>query len=113
MSTNIHIVGIREVMVVKTGKVSTQSIKFGEWQTPTAVTYQIMAAADKVQAYKDWVLSVSEAEEQPVYAEDDIFGEDEPIGTELYHSGLEHNAEFDEWVKNATEEGYDIEFEAW
>ena len=113
MSTNIHISAEREVQVIKTGKVSKQTIYFGEGQTPTDVTYQIMAAEDKVQAYKDWVLSISEDVEEPVYAEDDIFQEDEPIGTETYNSGKEHVAKLDAWLKEALEEGYDIEFYAW
>lgn len=113
MSTNIHISAEREVQVIKTGKISKQSIKFSEWQTPTDVTYQIMAAEDKVQAYKDWVLSISEDVEEPVYADDDIFQEDEPIGTKTYNSGKEHVVELDAWLKEALEEGYDIEFCAW
>ena len=113
MSTNIHISAEREVQVIKTGKISKQKIYFSEWQTPTDVTYKIMAAEDKVQAYKDWVLSISEDVEQPVYADDDIFQEDEPIGTETYNSGKEHVVELDAWLKDALEEGYDIEFEAW
>lgn len=113
MSTNIHIVGKREVMVVKTGKISTQHTQFGAYQTPTKVTFEIMNSDDKIKAYKDWVLSVTVEETRSVYAEDDIFQEGEPVGTETYNHGREHLVEFDEWVKNATEEGYDVEFEAW
>lgn len=113
MSTNIHIIGKRDVMVIKTGKVSEQTIKFGAYQTPTKVTFEIMKADDKVKAYKDWVLSVSVDEEQPVYADDDIFQEGEPVGTETYNYGREHLVEFDKWVKNVTDEGYEVEFEAW
>jgi hypothetical protein len=113
MSTNIHIVAEREVQVIKTGKISKQTFHFSEWQTPTKITYQIAAAADKVQAYKDWVLSISEDTEEPIYAEDDVFNEEEPIGTRTYNSGKEHCAELDQWVKEVTEEGYDIEFEVW
>lgn len=100
-------------MVVKTGKVSEQSIKFGAYQTPTTITFEIMKADDKVQAYKDWVLSVSVDEEQAVYAEDDIFCDGEPVGTETYNYGREHIVELEEWIKNTIEEGYDIVFEAW
>ena len=113
MSTNIHINGIRQVQVIKTGEIVSQTERFRVWQTPTDVTYKIMASEDKVQAYKDWVLSISEDMEEPIYAEDDIFQVGEPIGTETYNSGKSHAAGLDAWMEMITAEGYDIEFTAW
>lgn len=113
MSINIRIGGIREVTVVKTGAITTQTDKFEVWQTPSAVTRQIMAAEDKVQAYKNWVLSISEDVEAPVYAKGDIFCEKEPIGIEVYNVGKEHIVQFDEWLQMMATGGYNIEFTAW
>lgn len=114
MSTNIHFIATREIRVVKTGMITTQEIKFNEWQTPTRVTWEIMGSADRVQAYKDWILrECSRDEEFPVYAEDDIFGEGEPVGKEIYNAGKEHLAQFEEWLKMCDEEGYTVVAEAW
>jgi hypothetical protein len=113
MSTNIHISGIREVTVVKTGVITTQNDNFEVWQTPSAITKQIMAASDKVKAYKDWILSNSVDNEEPVYAEDDIFCEKEPIGTCVYNPSKEHIEDFDLWLQMMATGGYDIEFTAW
>lgn len=114
MSTNIHFLGVREIQVVKTGKISTQEIHFDQRQTPTRVTWDIMESADKVQTYKDWVLrECSRDEEVPVYAEDDVFGEGDPVGVEIYNAGKEHLEEFDAWLKMCEEEGFEVRAEAW
>lgn len=113
MSTNIHITATREVIVVKTGKRDYQTTYFEAWQTPTATTYAIMASPDRVQAYKDWALSMSEDREEDVYAEDDIFEEGEPVGKVVVNYGKDHIAGLDDWIKNVEEAGYTIEFEAW
>ena len=106
MSTNIHFFGEREVQVSKTGKITTQ--------TTTRVTWDIMESADKVQTYKDWVLrECSRDEEFPVYAEDDVFSEGDPIGVEIYNAGKEHLAKFEEWLKMCEEEGFEVRAEAW
>lgn len=114
MSTNIHFMAVREVMVVKTGVITTQEIKFYTWQTPTQVTREIMESADRIQAYKDWVLREwNRDEEVPVYAEDDIFGDGEPVGKEIFNAGKEHIARFEEWLKICDKEGYTVVAEAW
>ena len=114
MSTNIHFVAAREVRVVKTGKTNTQEIQFDELQTPTSVTWEIMRSANPVQTYKDWVLrECSRDEEFPVFAEDDVFGERDPVGVEIYNAGREHIEKFDAWLKMCAEEGFDVRAEAW
>lgn len=114
MSTNIHFSASREIQVIKTGKISTQTIDFREWQTPTRVTWEIMRSEDPIQAYKDWILrECSHDEEEDVFEEDDIFGEGEPIGKRIYNAGKEHIAEFEEWLKMCAEEGYVVATEAW
>lgn len=114
MSTNIHFIAHREVKVIKTNRVSTQEIQFDEFQTPTRVTYEIMASEDRAQAYKEWVLrECSRDEEFPIYAEDDVFGEGDPVGVEIYNAGKEHIEKFEEWLKMCEEEGFEVRAEAW
>lgn len=113
MSTNIHINGTRTVQVLKTNKQCEQTIKFEPYQTPSKVTFEIMQSDDKVQTYKDWVMSVSDDVEEAIYASLDIFEENEPIGTRTYNPGREHLIEFDAWLTEAANEGYAVEFAAW
>lgn len=114
MSTNIHIRATRDVVVVKTGRVDTQEISFPVWQTPTAVTMMIKASADPLEAYKNWILKErSQDEEIPVYAEDDHFGEGDPIDTLTYNAGKEHVEQFEQWLEMCREEGYTVVVEAW
>jgi hypothetical protein len=114
MSTNIHFVATREIQVVRTGQIETQEEQYRyAWQTPTEVTHNIMAQADPIQAYRDWILSVTEDYEVDVYAEDDFFREREPVGTEIQNDGRYHLKEFDAWITSRREQGYDIAAEAW
>jgi len=114
MSTNIHFVANREIQVVKTGQIETQEDQYRYvWQTPTEVTRKIMAQADPIQAYRDWILSVNEDYEVDVYADDDFFSEKESVGTEIHNDGKYHLKEFDAWITSRREQGYDITAEAW
>ena len=113
MSTNIHIIASRSVMVVESGKVCKQHIKFETYQTPTVVTRKIMDASDKVGAYKDWVMSISENEDVNVYSSYDILEEGSPIGTEVYNAGKDHLTRLDMWIEGAVKDCYNIEFLAY
>lgn len=113
MSTNIHFEAIREIRVVKTGKIELQRVQFYEWQTPTEITHKIMDSDDKIAAYKEWVLSISKDVEHNIYHIDDIFGEGEPIGKTTVNAGKEHVADFENWIRSVTLEGYDVQVEAW
>lgn len=114
MSTNIHFEATRQVQVVKTGKIVEQKIHFNVWQSPTRVTMRIMDSPDPVQAYKTWILEeCSEDQFMPIYADDDIFGEREPIAKEVYNPGKEHVESFEEWIKVCEEEGYTVQAHAW
>lgn len=114
MSTNIHFSASREIKVIKTGKIETQTIYFDEWQTPTRVTREIMESANPMQAYKDWILrECSRDEEILIYADDDIWNEHEPIGKEIYNDGKDHVARFEEWLAMCETEGYTVVAEAW
>lgn len=114
MSTNIHWEATREIQVIKTGRISKQTIQFNELQTPTRVTHEIMESKDPAQTYKDWVLrECSVDEEFPIHAEDDPFGEKDPIGVEIYNAGKEHIEKFDAWLKMCEEEGFEVRPVAW
>ena len=114
MSTNIHFAAEREILVIKTGKTSTQRIHFDAWQTPSSVTRNIMQTTDRISAYKDWILvECSHDEIVNVYAAHDYCQEDPPIGTKIVNEGKEHIAEFEEWVAASIEDGYEIVAEAW
>ena len=115
MSMNVYISAERQVAFKKkNGKRGTdkQIEVFTALQTPTRVTYEIVNSADPVQAYVDWVLrECSFDEEFKVYAEDDIFGEGEPVSVEIYNSGKEHVELFREWVERVEEDGFKVVFE--
>lgn len=112
MSMNLHITAKLECVAVKTGEKVFKEESFDCWQTPTKVTYEILNSDNMLQAYKDWVLSISEDKEIPVYAKNDIFNEKEPIGTETVNWGKCHLEELDLWVEAMTKDGYEIEFYA-
>lgn len=109
MSMNLAIVATREITVNKTGEKTKQSCSIYCWQTPTEVTYKIIAQDDPLQAYCDWVRIVSVDEEVPVY-DDDTFLE-EPIGFRTCNAGEEHIAYLQAEVKQLIEEGWEISYE--
>lgn len=115
MSMNIFITGQRKITFKKkNGKRSgaIQTITFDAFQTPTQITKDILASRNMMEAYISWVLAeCSHDEEFPVFAEDDIFGEGTPVRVETVNHGKEHVAKFREWIANAEEEGFTINFE--
>jgi hypothetical protein len=111
MSMNILIRATREVRVVSTGKLSSQSIVFPAWQTPTTITQDIVISNHPASIYKAWVLTQTEDTVVDVFAEDNIFGELDPVGTEIYNVGKEHVARFEEWLQYCFQEGYDVHYE--
>ena len=113
MSTNVHIYAVRTIFVAKTGNSDEQIINFSAWQTPTTTTLKIMEKRDKIKAYKDWVLSISKDEIVNVYADNDYFQEQEPIGTKVINEGDDHIELLDEWLDVCEENGYDVKVEAW
>jgi hypothetical protein len=113
MSTNIHFGAIREIRVIKTGKIELQRLEFDEWYTPTEITNKIMCSDDKIAAYKEWVLSTTEDVPNKIYHPDDIFAEGETIAETTINVGKDHVAEFEDWIRYAIQEGYDIQVEAW
>jgi len=112
MSMNIIFVAQREVTVNRTGKTSVQEEEFDcVWQTPTNVSYDIKNSADPIQAYKDWVMTFSEDKEWPIYADDDIWCEKEPIGFDIINDAKYHIERLENWIKVMEEEGFTIQVE--
>ncbi len=81
MSMNIEFVAVK----------GNARVVFNCWQTPTAVSREIMKSTNKVQAYKDLVLAL---EKHPLYKEEE-----------------EHIAAFEQWIKDFTAEGFTIKAE--
>jgi hypothetical protein len=111
MSTNLHIVGTREVTVNKTGEQSIQIANFDLWQTPTKVTRSILGSEDKLQAYIDWINNDNRCvREEPIYHENDIFEEGEIIGYKSVCYSDIHIAKLKEFITVSEAKGYEIEF---
>lgn len=116
MSTNLHIVGTRIITFVKPdGSLGEdlQRIKFDTWQTPTAVTRSAMISADQIGAYIEWILTMRQEQSVPIFAEDDIFGEGEPIGFETVCVADDHVQQLREWISESRDRGFKITCEAW
>ena len=115
MSTNIHWAATRWIIIERTGERRVQCDWFGPvYQTPTAVTRNIMKSADPIAEYKRWVLETfSRTEVEYVYGPDDVWCENEPIGTRVVNNAEQHCAEFDNWIKIMTDDGYDVVPESW
>lgn len=110
MSTNFHICASRECTAKKTGEEFTQAEHIDVWQTHTRSTREILASDDPIQAYKDWVLSVSHEIEVPIFDDEGPFKQ---IGTELVHPGKEHIKDLEEELSYLIKNGWDITYEAW
>ena len=115
MSMNILITASRKITFKKKNGKRGGEIQSGEFralQTPTQVTYDILASNDPAQTYIDWVLAeCSQDEIEPVYAEDDIWQEGDPVGTRVWNHGKEHVEEFRAWIKDVEENGFTVKFE--
>jgi hypothetical protein len=115
MSMNVMIAAQRTVRFdtpVGVEGTETQSEFFGAWQTPTAVTFGILNSPDPAQVYMDWVMSTTSTVSTPVYADDDLWSEREPVSTEDSHPGEAHCAELAEWIDNVHSRGFDVKWTA-
>lgn len=116
MSMNIHIYATRTITAKKrdgTVVEEQQQQKFDAIQTPTDVSYAIIESSDHKQAYIEYIKTRSCPEQEAIYAEDDIWGEYEPVGYRVYDWAVEHVEEFVKWVDNVEENGYTVLFEVW
>lgn len=112
MSMNLYVEAKRPTKVIVKGieKTSEETIHFDLWQTPTKVTYDILEQEDKLQSYIDWVKSISEDRQSPIYAEDDIFGQQAPIRYETVNDGNLHIESLQEWVQYCNDEDFILEW---
>ena len=110
MSMNFYISGKRDITVNKTGVVETQHCNYQPWQTPTAITRAILAATLPVEAYKAYIMSISEDEKEPIYHESDIHEECRPVGYNTVNNGKEECTQVDEWIAAVVAQGYELEF---
>jgi len=114
MSMNLKLVGSRSVVVSKTGEEVLQTVNVKLNQTPTKVTYEIYGLGDfqsMLASYFEWVMSGSSDEVEPVYADDDLFSEREPIKYITVNYGKLH---VEGIIKELTEymnSGYEFKFE--
>ena len=115
MSMNIFITASRKITFKKKDgrrSSSIQTVVFSTYQTPTRVTYEILESTNPAQTYIDYILAeCSVDEEEPVFADDDIYGEGKPVGIEIYNAGKEHVEEFKAWIAQVEEDGFTVKFE--
>ena len=109
MSMNILFEASRVIQVVNTGATEVQKTRFETWQTPTEITRNINCADDPVQAYKDWVMTFSEDVEEPIFDENDLWEEGEPVGSWIRNDAKAHIAEFDQWLAAMERGGWIVE----
>lgn len=114
MSMNVHISGTRTVTfdTPRGKKTDSQSIKFDCWQTPTADTRKIISSPNPIEAYRQWVKANSRPHEEIEYNYHGRFTLDDGypvLGTRIVDPGEMHLQEFDEWIRSAELDGYEIE----
>lgn len=115
MSHNIVISAIRTVRFDRpdgTEGTDTQSVYFDAWQTPTGVTREIVTASDPLAVYINWITVNDAMVSDPVYAEDDIWCEREPVDTKEYWRGRAHIAELLEWIESVKSRGFTVQWES-
>lgn len=114
MSMNVFIVAEREITFTKKDGSRGNEIqrrKFDAWQTPTEITMRILSAACPAQAYIEWIQDRRVERVEPVFADDDIFGEGEPVGLKTVCEADEHMAKLNDWMEALEEAGFQIKFE--
>ena len=71
---------------------------FELWETPTIITKKLLNDPSTLEAYEEWILSITEEETENIYDyETDPFNP-AIIGTVLVHPGKEHIQELEEWI---------------
>lgn len=99
------------ILRLKNNKIKQQLITktFELWQTPTKITMKAIETNNHYEVYKDWVLSISEDREMPIYSEEDIWNDGPAVGCEIVNHGEDHISDLDEWLK--LYEDWDIKWE--
>lgn len=97
MSTNVCIIAERPIMFKKRGGTicsDIQTNKFPSVQTPTDISYKIVESKKPIQAYIDYIRSLSQVEEPSIYI-----------------WVTEHEKELLKWISEVEEKGYTIKVE--
>ena len=118
MSMNLYVEATRKATVKVKGKrkIITDRIKFGLWQTPTPLTYEVLelpAIEQQINAYIKWAKSVSKPYEDNVYdfsAPLDENFEYPVIGRKMVNPAQEHTVELHKWLKMCEDEDYTVKF---
>lgn len=118
MSMNLYVEGTRKATVKVKGKrkTITDSTKFSLWQTPTKLTYEVLAlptVEQQVKAYIRWADSVSKPYEDNIYDFSAPLDENfqyPVIGRKMVNPAQEHTAELREWLKMCEDEDYTVKF---
>ena len=110
MSMNLYVEAKLECIIAKTGETIFTTDEFDLYQTPTKITYKLLAENNTLEAYCDWVLSLFEDEEIDVYEPEDFLHKKSPIGKRVVNYGKDHVKELKEWYTDLEDKGYKIEF---
>jgi len=114
MSMNVFIVAEREIFFkLADGSIGhdVQRLKFDAWQTRTEETNRILASENPAAAYIAWVEARNNPTKVPVFADEDIFGEGEPVGFKTVCEATEHVKCLRDWMSAAEAKGYVVKFE--
>lgn len=107
MSMNLHVQATLKARTKLGKKNIVESL--GLWQTPTNVTRECIASGNPLDAYKSWIYrDCRQIIKEPVYAKDDIFGENDPASYRNYCPSDEHLEALDKWILD--HEGWKIEW---
>jgi hypothetical protein len=107
---NLHLDATRTVTVNKTGEQSIQTKKFFLYQTPTKVTRACLVTDNPAKAYREWVIENRYEYQEEIYAKDDLFDEGEILGYKTVCYADDHLENFDSFIKECEEGGYDLRF---
>ena len=112
MSMNVHICA-EGMITFPSGVTKYSEVGFNCLQTSTKETEQIVNSPDPIQAYKDWILSRWDKDEQSDISDydriDEGTGDFEVIGQEIYNFGKEHCKSLDEFIEDAKFKGLKID----
>lgn len=116
MSMNLCLSSSREIFNRHGESLGLQTERFDLIQTPTNVSYELVAQEDVHKAYSDWVMSNDKLDTVGVHSGTDEERwdkewNDAPYDYYIYWSyGVSHLKEMNEWIEDQIKQGYDIEW---
>ena len=109
MSMNLHVSATVKA-TLPNGKVIDITHNFELWQTPTKITRALLKADNVLNAYCEWILSVSEDKEEPIYDRKVDYFNPPIVGHKTVNYGKEHIEELMEWAQEYADDGFEIVF---